>query len=93
MDFASTSAMSDGGTLILPYRYSVVNVHFQRRKCSTLSDASVQFKRLKCSISDGAGVQLERHMHDAILDRIIHISHTIKIAGKDSMRKRKGMTE
>jgi DNA replication protein DnaC len=30
---------------------------------------------------------------DAILDRIIHNSHTITISGKDSMRKRKGMTE
>ena len=35
----------------------------------------------------------EETLADAILDRIIHISHTIKIAGKDSMRKRKGITE
>jgi DNA replication protein DnaC len=30
---------------------------------------------------------------DAILDRIIHNSYTITISGKDSMRKRKGITE
>jgi len=30
---------------------------------------------------------------DAILDRIIHNSHTITISGKDSMRKRKGIVE
>jgi DNA replication protein DnaC len=35
----------------------------------------------------------EETLADAILDRIIHISHTIKISGKDSMRKRKGIEE
>jgi DNA replication protein len=35
----------------------------------------------------------EDTLADAILDRIIHDSHTIKISGKDSMRKRKGITE
>ena len=35
----------------------------------------------------------EETLADAILDRIIHDSYTITISGKDSMRKRKGITE
>lgn len=35
----------------------------------------------------------EDTLADSILDRIIHASHTIKISGKDSMRKRHGITE
>jgi DNA replication protein DnaC len=35
----------------------------------------------------------EETLADAILDRIIHASYTITISGKDSMRKRKGITE
>jgi DNA replication protein DnaC len=35
----------------------------------------------------------EETLADAILDRIIHNSHTITISGKDSMRKRKGIAE
>jgi DNA replication protein DnaC len=35
----------------------------------------------------------EETLADAILDRIIHNSYTITISGKDSMRKRKGITE
>ena len=35
----------------------------------------------------------EDTLADAILDRIIHDSYTIKISGRDSMRKKKGITE
>jgi DNA replication protein DnaC len=35
----------------------------------------------------------EDTLADAILDRIIHDSYTITISGRDSMRKKKGITE
>ena len=61
-------------------------IEARHKKCSTIFSSQFALEGWHSKIG-------EETLAEAILDRIAHDSYTITISGKDSMRKRKGITE